>query len=154
VIHSADIFGTRRDPRSGTVLKDCFVTGWPDEYRWAMTLFMSVQLQGRRVIVLSGDAHSLRINNHPDPLRRRNARDMRITEFICSGLRPRLWSGAEVDDRTVDRSRYVLGVPGAGLVEIDAPGAARRKVTMRAIDAWAGRPLDAWQPLVLPFSPR
>jgi hypothetical protein len=45
-------------------------------------------------------------------------------------------------------------VPGAGVVEIDAPGAARRKVTMRAIDARAGRPLDAWQPLVLPFSPR
>jgi hypothetical protein len=79
---------------------------------------------------------------------------MRIIEFICSGLRPRLWSGAEVDDRTVDRSRYVLGVPGAGLVEIAAPGAARRTVTLRAIDGRAGRPLDAWQPLVLPFSPR
>jgi hypothetical protein len=154
VVYSADIFGTRRDPRSGSVLRDCFVTGWPDEYRWAMALFMSVQLHGRRVIVLSGDAHSLRINNHPDPLRRHGARDMRIIEFICSGLRPRLWSGAEVDDRTVDRSRYVLGVPGAGLVEIAAPGAARRTVTLRAIDGRAGRPLDAWQPLVLPFSPR
>ena len=77
----------------------------------------------------------------------------RITEFTCAGIRCELWSGAAPGDPNVDRSRYRLNVSGAGLIEIDPPGAADRTVTLRAIDATAGRPLDTWQPLVLPFKP-
>jgi hypothetical protein len=114
---------------------------------------MDAQLRGKRVLIVSGDCHSLRIDQHPDPEGRPEAAGMRITEFTCAGIRCELWSGAAPGDPNVDRSRYKLNVSGAGLIEIDPPGAADRSVTLRAIDATAGRPLDTWQPLVLPFKP-
>ena len=51
VVFSADIFATRSDPRTHQRVDDCFIFGWPDEYRRAMALFMDVQLGGRRVLV-------------------------------------------------------------------------------------------------------
>ena len=95
VVFSADIFASRYNPRDHMPSNDCFVTGWPDEYRRLMTLFMDVQLDGRRVVVLSGDAHGLRIHYHPDPRARPHARSLSIVEFICSGLRPGLWTASE-----------------------------------------------------------
>lgn len=153
VIHSADTFAARENPRNGQLVNDCFIYGWPDEYRWALGLFMEMQLRGQRVIVLSGDAHSLRIHHHADPLDRPAASAMRITEFICSGIRAELWSGPVPSDPSLDHTRSILGVSGAGLAEIDPPGTADRGVTLRAIDARAGHPLDVWPPLRLPFSP-
>ncbi|MGN6378150.1 MAG: alkaline phosphatase D family protein [Gaiellales bacterium] len=153
VLFSADMFGTRWNDGTGKRTLDCFIYGWPDEYRWAMTLFMDTQLRGRRVLILSGDCHSLRINQLPDPEGRQAAAGMRVTEFVCAGIRAELWEAAAPDDHTVDRSRYVLGQSGSGLVEIDAPGATQRSITLRAITS-SGPHLDAWRPLVLPFSPQ
>jgi hypothetical protein len=114
---------------------------------------MDVQLGGRRVVVMSGDAHGLRIHYHPDPKRRAQARQLSIVEFICSGLRPRLWSGAEPGDPTLDPRRYVLGRPGAGMLTVDPQASAGRSVTLRAIDVDAGRPPDAFPPLRVGFAP-
>jgi hypothetical protein len=152
VIFSADMFGTRWNDGTHRKTIDCFIYGWPDEYRWALTLFTDVQLAGRRVLIITGDCHSLRVNELPDPLNRPAASDMRVTEFVCAGIRAELWEAAAPHDPTVDRSRYLLGQSGAGMIEIDAPGAADRTITLRAI-ASSGSRIDAWHPLVLPFAP-
>ncbi|HSS53509.1 MAG TPA: alkaline phosphatase D family protein [Gaiellales bacterium] len=153
VVFSGDAFGTRVNPRNGRVEHDNYIYSWPHEYRRVLSAFMDAQLRGKRVLIVSGDCHSLRIDQHPDPQGRPEAAGMRITEFTCAGIRCELWSGAAPGDPNVDRSRYKLNVSGAGLIEIDPPGAADRTITLRAIDATAGRPLDTWQPLVLPFKP-
>lgn len=150
LIWSGDMFGTRWNDGTKQRTLDCFIYGWPDEYRWAMTLFTDVQLTGRRVLLVSGDCHSLRINNHPDPARRPAAAGLRVTEFVCAGIRAELWEEAAPDDSMVDRSRYVVGRSGAGLIEIGAADDPKRSITLRAITA-SGR-VDAWRPLRLPFA--
>jgi hypothetical protein len=152
VLFSAGIFASRAKVNQRRIL-DCFLYGWPDEYRWAMTLFTDIQLSGKRVLIVSGDAHSLRVHNHPDPLRRTEAEGMRVTEFVCSGIRADSWSGATLTDPTLDRTRYRVGVSGAGLVEIGAPSDRDRQVTLRAITADPQLAPDAWSRLVLPFRP-
>jgi hypothetical protein len=149
LIYSGDMFGTRWNDGNHTRTMDCFIYGWPDEYRWAMTLFTDIQLTGRRVLLVSGDCHCLRINNHPDPARRPAAEGMRVTEFVCAGIRAELWEEAAPDDHMVDRSRYVVGRSGAGLIEIGPASDPQRRVTLRAIAA--GGRIDAWRPLELPF---
>jgi PhoD-like phosphatase len=153
VVFSADIFATRWNPRTHQPSNDCFVTGWPDEYRRVMTRFMDVQLGGRRVVVLSGDAHGLRMHYHPDPRGRPRAASLSVTEFICSGLRPGLWTASNPDDPTLDPRRHVLGRPGGGMLVIDPPGAAGRSLTMRAIQVEEDQPLDAFPPLRLGYAP-
>jgi PhoD-like phosphatase len=157
VVFSADSFARRENPRHpelpGARL-DCFFTGWPSEYRRVMTLFMDTQLRGKRVIVLSGDAHGLRVHYHPDPGRRRRAATLRVVEFICSGLRPREWSGPVPTDPTLDPQRHVIGHPGAGLIEIDPPRPGGRSITLRAVNARASDPVDAFPPLRLAFGPQ
>jgi PhoD-like phosphatase len=153
VVFSADTFAAREDPRTHAPIDDCFITGWPADYRRMLTAFVDVQLTGRRVLVLSGDAHGLRMHHHPDPAGRPEAAQLPVVEFICSGLRPELWSAARQGDPSLDRSRYVLGVPGAGMLVVDPPGATPRTVTLRAIDARAGHRFDAFAPLRLPFAP-
>jgi hypothetical protein len=135
-----------------TLVRDTFLYGWPEEYRRVMGRFMEAQLRGKRVVIVSGDAHSLRVHHHPDPLDRPAAQGLRVTELICSGLRAELWSGAAPGDPTLDPARHRLGVSGGGVIEIDPPG-PRRSVTLRAIDARPGTPYDVWEPLVLPFAP-
>jgi PhoD-like phosphatase len=152
VVFSADIFATRWDHVHKKRVRDTFLYGWPEEYRRVMSLFMETQLRGKRVVIVSGDAHSLRIHHHPDPLVRPSAAGLRVTELICSGLRAELWSGAAPDDPTLDPTRHRLGVSGGGVIEID-PAGPRRSVRLRAIDARPGMPYDVWEPLVLPFSP-
>jgi hypothetical protein len=153
VVFSADIFATRWNPRTHQPSNDCFVTGWPDEYRRVMTRFMDVQLGGRRVVVVSGDAHGLRMHYHPDPGGRPRAASLSVTEFICSGLRPGLWTASNPDDPTLDPRRHVLGRPGGGMLVIDPPGAAGRSLTMRAIQVEEDQPLDAFPPLRLGYAP-
>jgi PhoD-like phosphatase len=152
VLFSADMFGSRWNDGTGRRTLDCYLYGWPDEYRWAMTLFTDIQLTGRRVLIVSGDCHSLRINRHPDPGGRSAAAGHPVIEFVCSGIRAELWEEAAPGDPMVDRRRYRVGQSGAGLVEIDPVGAAGRSITLRAIAA-SGSGLDAWPPLVLPFAP-
>jgi hypothetical protein len=118
-----------------------------------MALFMDVQLGGRRVVVLSGDAHGLRIHYHPDPRRRREARTLSVVEFICSGLRPGLYAAAEPADPTVDPRRHVIGHPGAGMLIVEPPGSPGRSITLRAINVVRARPPDAFPPLRLGFGP-
>jgi PhoD-like phosphatase len=153
VVFSADIFATRYNPRDHTPNDDCFVTGWPDEYRRVMTRFMDVQLDGRRVVVLSGDAHGLRIHYHPDPLRRPGAGRLSIVEFICSGLRPGLYAAAVPTDPTLDPRRHVIGRPGAGMLIVEPPGSPGRSVTLRAIAVDRAQAPDAFPPLRLGFEP-
>jgi hypothetical protein len=143
VVFSGDTFGSRVNPRNGRIQHDNYVYSWPHEYRRVLSAFMDAQLRGKRVLIVSGDCHSLRIDQHPDPEGRAEAAGIRITEFTCAGIRCELWSGAAPGDPNVDRARYRLNVSGAGLIEIDPPGAAVRTVTLRAIDATAGRP---WTP--------
>jgi hypothetical protein len=156
VVFSADSFARRENPRHPELLGarlDCFFTGWPAEYRRVMTLFMDTQLRGKRVIVLSGDAHGLRVHHHPDPGRRPRAAALHVVELICSGLRPREWSGPVPTDPTLDPERHVIGHPGAGLIEIDPPRTRGRSVTLRAVNAREADPVDAFPPLRLSFSP-
>ncbi|HEY2790665.1 MAG TPA: alkaline phosphatase D family protein [Gaiellales bacterium] len=153
VVFSADIFATRSDLRTHQRVNDCFIFGWPDEYRRAMALFMDVQLGGRRVLVMSGDAHGLRVHYHPDPRARPQAARLAVVELVCAGLRARLWSGADPGDRSLDPRRYVLGRSGAGMLVIDPPGTADRSVTVRAIDVDAALPADAFPPLRIGFAP-
>ena len=153
VVRSADIVATRWDLRTHQRVNDCFIFGWPDEYRRAMTLFMDVQLGGRRVLVMSGDAHGLRVHYHPDPRARPQAARLAVVELVCAGLRARLWSGAEPGDRSLDPGRYVLGKSGAGMLVIDPPGTADRSVTVRAIDVDAALPANAFPPLRIGFAP-
>jgi hypothetical protein len=153
VVFSADIFASRYNPRDHRPNDDCFRSGWPDEYRRVMALFMDVQLGGRRVVVMSGDAHGLRIHHHPDPLGRPRAEPLSVVEFICSGLRPGLYAAADPADPTVDPRRHVIGHPGAGMLVIDPPGAPGRSVTLRAINVDRARPPDAFPPLRLDYAP-
>ena len=153
VVLSADIFATRSDLRTHQRVDDCFTFGWPEEYRRAMALFMDVQLGGRRVLVMSGDAHGLRIHYHPDPSDRPQAARLSVVEFICAGLRARLWSGAAPGDPSLDPRRYVLGKSGAGMLVVDPPGTGARSVTLRAIDVDAALPADAFPPLRIGLSP-
>jgi hypothetical protein len=153
VVFSADILASRYDPRDHKPNDDCFLRGWPDEYRRVMALFMDVQLGGRRVLVMSGDAHGLRIHYHPDPLGRPAAEPLSVVEFICSGLRPGLYAAADPADPTVDPRRHVIGHPGAGMLVIEPPGSPGRSVTLRAINADRARPPDAFPPLRLGCAP-
>ena len=153
VVFSADIFASRFNPRDHKPSNDCFVTGWPEEYRRVMTLFMDVQLGGRRVVVLSGDAHGLRIHYHPDPRGRQKAGSLSVVEFICSGLRPGLWTASNPTDPTLDPLRHVIGRPGGGMLVVDPPGPANRSLTMRAIQVEETQPFDAFPPLRLDVAP-
>ena len=131
VVYSADIFASRSNP-------DCFLFGWPDEYRRLMTAFMDAQLRGVRVVILSGDAHGLRIHHHPDPAARTQAAGLSIVEFVCSGLSPRSWDPATVDDETLDPQRSVMHHRGLGMIDIDPAGTQGRSVTLRAISGDEG----------------
>jgi len=157
VVFSADSFALRENPRRPPGPKarviDCFQAGWPNDYRRIISFYMDLQLEGRRVVVLSGDAHGLRVHYHPDPAGRPAAARLSIVEMICSGLRPRLWSGAVPTDPSLDHRRYVLNHPGAGMIEIEPPGTPSRSVTMRAINARASDPPDAFPPLRVSFAP-
>jgi hypothetical protein len=146
VVYSADIFASRPNP-------DCFLFGWPDEYRRLMTAFMDAQLRGVRLVILSGDAHGLRIHHHPDPAARAQAEGLSIVEFICSGLSPRSWEAATVDDLTLDPQRSVMRHRGLGMIDIDPAGTPGRSVTLRAISGDEGRPDDLFPPLVLAYAP-
>ena len=146
VVCSADIFASRPNP-------DCFLFGWPDEYRRLMTAFMDAQLRGVRVVVLSGDAHGLRIHHHPDPAARPRAAGLSIVEFVCSGLSPRSWEPATADDGTLDPQRSVMQHRGLGMIDIDPPGTPGRSVTLRAISGEEGGPDDLFPPLVLDYAP-
>ncbi len=146
VVYSADIFASRPNP-------DCFLFGWPNEYHRLMTAFMDAQLRGVRVVILSGDAHGLRIHHHPDPAGRAQAAGLSIVEFICSGLSPRSWAPATPDDGTLDPSRSVMHHRGLGMIDIDPPGARGRSVTLRAISGEEGGPDDLFPPLVLDYAP-
>lgn len=147
VVYSADIFASRDHSN------DCFLFGWPDEYRRAMTLFMDAQIRGKRVVILSGDAHSMRIHYHPDPADRREARGLSVVEFVCAGLQARTWSGAEPGDPTLDPLRHVLGKSGLGMATVDPPATRRRSLTLRAIASDERDPVDLFPPLHLPFHP-
>jgi hypothetical protein len=148
VIFSADIFASRR------ISIDCWMFGWPDEYSQLMTLFMSAQLRGVRVVILSGDAHGLRIHHHPDPAGRAATRGYSVVEFVCSGLAPRSWSGSAENDLTLDPSRFVLGKRGLGMIVVGPPAAApNRVITLRAISGAKAGPTDLFAPLDLSFHP-
>ena len=146
VVFSADVFASRPNP-------DCFLFGWPDEYRRLMTAFMDAQLRGVRVVVLSGDAHGLRIHHHPDPGARARAAGLSIVEFVCSGLSPRSWEPATADDGTLDPQRSVMQHRGLGMIDIDPPGTPGRSITLRAISGEDGGPDDLFPPLVLHYAP-
>jgi len=149
IVFSAGIFASRRNSL------DCFLQGWTREYEQALTLFHDVQLSGKRVVIVSGDAHGLRVHYHPDPAQRPAAEGIPVVEFICSGLEARTWSRAAPNDPTLDAARHVLGTSGLGLVEVGSPAAASRKVKLRAIKARpvVGKAFDLFPPLVLPFRP-
>jgi hypothetical protein len=153
VVLSADIFATRSNPRTHALVNDCFIYGWPDEYRRAMSLFMDVQLGGRRVVVMSGDAHGLRMHYHPDPKGRARAARLSIVELVCAGLRARLWSAAGPNDPSLDPRRYVLRRSGAGMLVAEPPGTVVRSLTLRAVDVDAALPADAFPPLRIDFAP-
>jgi hypothetical protein len=146
VVYSADIFASRPNP-------DCFLFGWPDEYHRLMTAFMDAQLRGVRVVILSGDAHGLRIHHHPDPAGRAQAAGLSVVEFVCSGLSPRSWDPAIVGDGTLDPERSVMLHRGLGMIDIDPPGTPARSVTLRAISGEEGGPDDLFPPLVLDYAP-
>ena len=147
VVFSADIFASRRHSL------DCFLFGWPDEYRRLMTDFMDLQLRGVRVVILSGDAHGLRIHHHPDPAGRHAADGLSVVEFICSGLAPRSWSGPMAGDPTLDTARFVLGHKGLGMITVEPPAASNRAVRLRAISGQRNGPIDLFPPLRLAFAP-
>lgn len=151
IIFSGDIFASRYTVPNSPNIPDCFSSGWPNEYRALMSLFFAMQDAGKRVVILSGDAHSLRIHYHPRP----NHADTgsTVVEFICSGLRPRRWSGAATGDPTLDPQRNVLGRAGAGLVTVDSPATPDRRVTLRAISGDVAGATDLFSALVLPFQP-
>ena len=146
VVFSADIFASRTN-------LDTFLFGWPDEYRRLMTAFVDTQLRGVRVVILSGDAHGLRIHRHPDPAARPAARGHSIVEFVCSGLAPRSWSAPLADDRTLDPERFVLGRRGLGMIAVDPAGRSPRGIRLRAISGEPDGPTDLFPPLDLPFTP-
>jgi len=146
VVFSAGIFASRYH------VTDCWLKGYPNEYDRAIRLFMSVQAGGKRVIILSGDAHGMRIHYHPYP-QRIKPQGATVVEFICSGVRPRVYSGADVGDPTVDPKRNVLGRYGGGMLNLDPPSAADRRITLSAVSGDIGQPGNIFPPLVLPFQP-
>jgi hypothetical protein len=149
LLFSAGIFASRRNSL------DCFLQGWTREYERTLTLLHDVQLSGKRVVIVSGDAHGLRVHYHPDPAGRPEIDGIPIVEFICSGLEARTWSGAVPNDPTLDGARNVLGTSGLGLVEVAPKSSPNRTVKLRAINARRvqGRAFDLFPPLVLPFRP-
>jgi phosphodiesterase/alkaline phosphatase D-like protein len=144
VVFSADIFASRNGD-------DCWLYGWSTEYQELMTFFHELQLDGKRVVIVSGDAHGMRVHNHPDPESRPGAPS--VVEFICSGLRARTWSMERAGDQTLDPERRVSGKSGLGMIVIDPPGEPDRNVHLRAIAGDPGTPLDMFPPLTLPFRP-
>jgi hypothetical protein len=151
VIFSGDIFASRYTVPHSSNVPDCFSGGWPNEYRALMSLFFAAQDAGRRVVILSGDAHGLRVHYHRRPSH--TDTDSPVVEFICSGLRPRRWSGAATGDPTLDPQRNVLGRAGAGLLTVDSLATPDRQVTLRAISGDDGGSPDLFPPLILPFRP-
>lgn len=147
VIFSADIFASRGEGRPQV---DCWWYGWKQEYAELMMLFHDVQMEGRRVVILSGDAHGQRIHHHPDPAQRERAGS--VVEFICAGLRARSWSMEHQPDPTIDPKRRVEGKSGLGMITIDPPRSPRRTITLRSINGDDG-PLDLFPPLRLSFTP-
>jgi hypothetical protein len=148
LVFSAGIFASRRRTN------DCFLFGWRMEYDRALSLFHDVQLSGKRVVVVSGDAHGCRIHHHPDPAERKETAGLSVVEFVCSGLEARTWTAAVATDQTLDPARSVMGTSGLGLVVVDAPGVSGRTVTLRAIAARRPQRPDLFRPLVLPFRPK
>ena len=139
VVYSADIFASRPNP-------DCFLFGWPDEYRRLMTAFMDAQLRGVRVAILSGDAHGLRIHHHPDPAARAQAAGLWIVGFVCSGLSPGSW---ELRDRQRPHRRPAAighASPRPGHDGHRSAGTPGRSVTLRAISGDQSEPDDLSQP--------
>ncbi|MGH3041697.1 MAG: alkaline phosphatase D family protein, partial [Gaiellaceae bacterium] len=153
VVFCGGTFARRESATGERILYDTFVSGWPDEYRRALGLFSEIQEQGRRVLLVSGDAHGMRIHHHPDPLSGLSPGRAPVVEFICSGLRADLWEGAPPDDPTLDVTRNVLGRSGGGMIVVDPPTARPRRITLRAIGAGEDDPVDLFPPLVLPFEP-
>ncbi len=143
LVFSADTFASRPS-------LDCFIRGWPHEYDELISFFCEVQARGRRVVILSGDAHGLRIHHHPDPAGQASTT---VVEFVCSGLRARTWSMNETDDPTLDPTRRVKWKSGLGMVVIDPTTRHDRSVTLRAIAGDTNQPLDLFPPLVIPFTP-
>lgn len=146
VLFSADCWASRGTPPGD----DSFLAGWVTESTELMTLFHTTQLRGKRVLILSGDAHGQRIHYHPDPAGRPRTTRAPVIEFICSGLRAGDWSMATEGDPTLDPLRSVTGRSGLGLIEIDPPGTARRQVVIRSINGDAGK-LDLFPQLVVRF---
>jgi phosphodiesterase/alkaline phosphatase D-like protein len=147
VVFSADIFASRGNQAPQL---DCWWYGWTTEYAELMSFFHGVQLAGKRVVILSGDAHSMRIHNHPDPQSRSGATP--VVEFICAGLRARSWSMEHDPDPTLDPTRRVKGKSGLGMIAVDPQGSANRTITLRAVSGQSG-PLDLFPALDLPFAP-
>jgi hypothetical protein len=152
VIFSADTFASRFLHAGSNEIADCFISGWPGDYERAMTLFAAAQARGRRVVIMSGDAHSLRIHYHP-PGGTQAQSYVPIVEFVCSGLRPRHLFGAATGDPTVDPLRHVIGRAGGGMIAIDPPATPSRTVTLRAITGEHSGDPDVFPPLVLPAAP-
>jgi hypothetical protein len=149
LLFSAGIFASRRSSL------DCFLQGWTREYERTLSLLHDVQLSGKRVVIVSGDAHGLRVHYHPDPGGRPETGGIPVVEFICSGLEARTWNRAVSNDPTLDGARNVLGTSGLGLVEVDPASRTNRTVKLRAINARRvqGEAFDLFPPLVLPFRP-
>ena len=147
LLFSAGIFASRR------TTNDCFLFGWRREYNRALTLFHDVQLSGKRVVILSGDSHGVRVHHHPDPAGRPQTAGFSVVELVCAGLEARTWTDAVHADQTVDAARRVMQRSGVGLVAVDPPGTAGRSVTLRGISSHPGQALDLFAPLVLPFRP-
>lgn len=148
LVFSADIFATRGDP---TVSKDCWIYGWATEYAELMSFFHLVQLNGKRVVIISGDAHGMRVHHHPDPQSRPGTAG--VVEFICAGLRARSWSMEHPPDPTVDPTRRVSGHSGLGMIQVDPAGTSNRQITLRAITGESAGPVDLFPPLPLSFTP-
>jgi phosphodiesterase/alkaline phosphatase D-like protein len=147
LISSAGIFATRR------LSTDCWVYGWNLEYQKLISAFMDEQIAGRRVLIMSGDAHGMRVHYHPDPAQREGAAGLTVAEFICSGVKAISWSPASPDDPTRDPARQVMDHSGMGMIDIDPPATPVRNVTLRALAANRAEPPDLFPPLVLPFAP-
>jgi hypothetical protein len=143
VVYSGSIFASR------TAI-DSMWDSWRHEFNEMISFFHGVQLGGRRVVILTGDAHGFRMHYHPDPEQRKGAHP--VVEFVCAGLRAVTWSMNEPGDPTVDPRRRVTGRSGLGMMVVDPASAANRTVTLRAINGDAGR-LDLFPKLVLPFQP-
>jgi hypothetical protein len=153
VVFCGGTFARRTTATDVGIGHDTFVYGWPDEYRRTMSLFNEIQETGRRVLLVSGDSHSMRVHHHPDPISEMEPTNLPVVEFICAGLRASLWDGAPENDPTLDVSRHVLGRSGGGMIVVDPPTRRPRQITLRAIGAGDDDPVDLFPPLVMPFEP-